>query len=146
MPIIPWLLVFIENFSHLKCIELRDKVYGMLGLIRISDYDIAIDYGKSVYQVYADLVLAIYRTYFDSDWRANWPISHEKQVYIKALEMLFTHMDSQELHRNSLKRFLHAIWNEPRSWSFYDRPSPVTAIGFDHAFKDVPKTVGGTIS
>jgi hypothetical protein len=53
-----WSFDIFSSYSHLKCVDPRNKLHGLLGLYE--ERPIVIDYNKSVNQVYADLVSAVY--------------------------------------------------------------------------------------
>jgi hypothetical protein len=126
---------FFPMFGVLECIDRRDKVYGLSGLIDAREHSIVIDYDKTVYEVYADLLVSLHSAYLSICDKGRPP----KTQFLRRLERLFTEMDGQEAHRSSLRQFLRAIFNEERTISFCGRSSPITAIGFDHASENIPE-------
>lgn len=49
------LLACIQNFRDSECEDLRNKVYGFMGVVRVEDR-IPVDYNKSVFEVYLDVI------------------------------------------------------------------------------------------
>lgn len=58
------LMQAVELFSCNHCVDLRDKVYGLMGLVSPEDR-LTIDYGKPVQIVYIEVVLSITSTFLE---------------------------------------------------------------------------------
>jgi hypothetical protein len=54
------LLRCLDTFSGNACEEPKDKVYGLLGIVRHGGHATIVDYTKSVYEVYLDVVRAVF--------------------------------------------------------------------------------------
>lgn len=123
----------LTKFSHNACEDSRDKIYGLLGLVRPEDRPRDIDYAKSPQQVFADAMLAIFRTdplftTSESSYSSSVSTARNEDLYMLALNMRFT-----EPQLLSLKVVLKSLWHPWRLPLFHGRPCPITAMGFDAA-------------
>jgi hypothetical protein len=72
------LLDVLDDFRGRECGDLKDKVYGLLGLVALKEAEaIQVDYNKSVGEVYADTVLANVRLH--SRLMAFTHVSHPEE-------------------------------------------------------------------
>jgi hypothetical protein len=129
-------LYMVIAFSCLECVDPRDKVYGVLGLIDLGKHHIVIDYNKFVNQIYADMLIAAFSACMDLALPQDQGVLDE---YTDGFEILFVNMGGQDAHGVSLKRFLRAIWNEESIYSFVEQFSPIDMMGFEYASEAVPK-------
>jgi hypothetical protein len=137
-----WGFDIVLTHSHFQCVDPRDKVYALLGLIDMDRRSINIDYEKSANQVYADLVFEIYSLCLERGQTEDelhyctssigWCLRDFKRLYIQ--------MHGQEFHKRTLKRFLSSIFDTEHAIEFLDPHLPaITAIGFDNASENISK-------
>ena len=99
----------IKRFSSYSCHEPRDRVYGLLGIVRERDR-IAVDYNKSVQEVYLDVVRL---TYTESKDRFRTTTSaFEHREMLKALANGMELADGDHNLRG-LRRLLKSIFIPP---------------------------------
>jgi hypothetical protein len=130
----------ISAFGSNICEDPRDKVYGFMGLVAPDDR-LTIDYGKSVHQVFIELVLMICTACHDavpcpncSDHHNYGPHWSDQWDFLSAFAFDMGLTLSQV---NSLSYFFASIWQPDRLDRFVGRPLPITAMGFE------PADVGG---
>lgn len=126
----------IEKFSEAVSGDSRDKVYGLLGLVRRSE-QIQVDYGKVPQQVLMDAILAVFLTdpslHSLSSREVVWGDSGEGK---KELYDLASRMDCTVPQCASLEAMLRAMWTEERLLCFNNHGCPITAMGFEPADLD----------
>jgi hypothetical protein len=83
----------VATYSRHNCQDLRDKVYGFLGLVPECQRSV-VDYAKSTHQVFVDVVPIVLRTY--------WENKHTEQVYN---DIVYGHL------RVYLENLLKLAWN-----------------------------------
>lgn len=83
----------LNNLAYLKCSDVRDKIFGLLGLTNIA---IAVDYSKSSEQIFEDTLSLLDAV----------PDNGQERAFLKlGREMGVQEVDFHVLHR----KFLHAI-------------------------------------
>jgi hypothetical protein len=123
------LLYLIDRFSRNQCTDLRDKVYGFLGLTA-SGFKLRIDYSLPVEDVYLDLVMAWYVQY-----RADRSFEGDlHRVYHGTLSTLGKEMIPRSNHQKGLLDMLWELWKplapgKPK-YKGSENNAPVTAMGF----------------
>jgi hypothetical protein len=120
------------SFRHTLCADPRDKIYGLLGLVR-SEECVMIDYQKLPQQVLMDAVLVV----FACDHQVEYS-EHVQFVLIKPdskSEMcrLALQMGCTSPQLSSLTALLNALWTPDRLRPFRGHPCPITEMGFEPA-------------
>ena len=117
----------VMNFMWQRCEDPRDKVYGLLGLVRESER-LTVDYGKSKQEVFLEVFIALSRS---SDWGIWSPGVYEEAGALLDNMDLGGYKDSFHTFRHQLNR----IWREGSSplqdSGFEEVPFPFRALGFD---------------
>jgi len=95
--------VAMDSYVRNSCADPRDRVYGLLGLVRL-DQRVTVDYEKSIDQLYLDLILValrsecfeessgaevpydrvlsvVYRAHYDLDITWAWPIGYKTKFF-----------------------------------------------------------------
>lgn len=110
----------ITSFSGGYCQDPRDKVYGLMGLIQESDR-FTIDYRKSEYEVFVDVIRAVYtmyaRSYHDSRAEIDLRIFDSRAKVNRHCNLLLElslRMNFSVAYHQSSQVFLESIW-------YYDR-------------------------
>jgi len=121
--------VAMDSYVRNSCADPRDRVYGLLGLVRL-DQRVTVDYEKSIDQLYLDLILValrsqcfedpseaevrydrvlsvVYRAHYDLDITWAWPIGYKTKFFGLG-------------HSNKLGHFR-------------GRACPITAVGLERA-------------
>jgi hypothetical protein len=112
----------ISTFSGGYCQDPRDKMYGLMGLVKY-DHRVAVDYRKSIHEVFLDVVEALYGVYrYDTSHlygpsRAfdNGPAGLES--FFTTLMVLSAKLGLPSDQHEGLQNFLKAFW------------APITDIG-----------------
>lgn len=128
--------IALDEFQFSRCADRRDKIYGLLGLVRL-DQHVTVDYEKPIEQLYMDVALiAIQSQCLDgfqgteaTGFKAKFRLM-QLAVSIKITEPL------QTSHRDTLWN----IWCIERLGRFHSHSCPITAMGFER-----PATAGGEI-
>ena len=99
-----WMPLFhaVRLFSQSHCQDPRDKVYGLLGLVK-EEQRLTIDYGKPLQNVFLDTVIIFYR-----ELAQKW--AHSFTEYQDELENLSR---SWGIMSASLDAFLYEVWLKP---------------------------------
>ncbi|KAH8716904.1 hypothetical protein GQ44DRAFT_713212 [Phaeosphaeriaceae sp. PMI808] len=125
----------IETFSGQDCEDPRDRVYGLMGLVN-QEERVAIDYAKSVYEVYSDLVVAFSFSYTAHTNRSVQSLvprrsqfSTKLQDYVLSLVLLSERMGFSMREVVVLRSLLQDVWCLDK-FSTSNCP-PITAIGFE---------------
>jgi hypothetical protein len=121
----------LSKFSKGFCVDPRDRVYGLLGLVRLAE-QIDVDYGKSPQQVLMDAILVILLT---NPW-LHFPLISQGGVAVGSKDWvpkLASYMDCTLAQRVSLEVMLEALWHEERLLCFNNFGCPITAMGFEPA-------------
>ncbi|KAH7411740.1 heterokaryon incompatibility protein-domain-containing protein [Phaeosphaeria sp. MPI-PUGE-AT-0046c] len=126
----------ISSFCANGCVDLRDKVYGFMGLC-VTSQDITVDYHKSTYEVYLDVLMAFRNAYLG---RQQYPrpllrrYPSRLQEYHDILIQLSEQMITSKGRREALLRMLYQIWqpDNPEKLNNHGRPDhlPIDAMGF----------------
>jgi len=107
----------VRLFSQGRCQDPRDKVYGLMGLVK-EDQRLTIDYAKSLEELLLDLMGMFYK-------ESTNDFSHSYTEYHNALVDLGT---SWSIMSASLDAFLHDVWVRPKydasQRSYEGRPWP----------------------
>ena len=53
-------LTYIDKYSTFDCVDPRDKIYGLLSFIDPLPEKMMVDYNKTAYDVFSDLVVIVY--------------------------------------------------------------------------------------
>ncbi|KAH7411728.1 heterokaryon incompatibility protein-domain-containing protein [Phaeosphaeria sp. MPI-PUGE-AT-0046c] len=132
----------IETFSGQDCEDFRDRVYGLMGLVK-EEERVPIDYAKSTHQVYCDVVLTFcsgYTTHINAlqksgiDIRASEHHLFKLRQYVLSLLVLSGEMGFSVKERNKLRSLLKEIWT-PQTFIDSKAPTvpgscPITVVGF----------------
>jgi len=123
------LATVLVNHMGSECADPRDKVYGILGLVRV-DQRVTVDYEKSNDQLYMDIILvALQNQCLEESAEA---ISHEYRgstLWSKAALM----MDITWARQASFRSEFWKIWLSDTLGRFRGHACPITAIGLEKA-------------
>lgn len=117
----------IQSYSKNACVDPRDKVYGLLGLVDPDEYRIHVDYSKLPQEVLMDAVLAI----FVNDHRSARRGDLIGMVLPKS--SLAVSMGCSLSQSSSLYVLMETLCSEVRLLCFIDHDFPISAMGFDQA-------------
>jgi hypothetical protein len=128
------LTVCIDRFSGNLCQDPRDRVYGLLGLVK-KDERLVVDYEKPTHKVFLDMLTtccAIYaKSTRDEEPNSSTPVDY--QYTLLGLSETMRLSTDQQLGLHSL---LATVWGDQRMLSV-DRlgkeSSPITCAGYDLA-------------
>lgn len=123
-----WIL---KMFSGGSCENLRDKVYGLLGLFEFSDI-IEVDYNKSVGEVFIDTVSRLADNAWDieKDWS---PRRNElTRLYVELARDMLPHYHWYEHVREFLQQYLDAGYKSFRE----HRRSSMIELSFHESFHE----------
>lgn len=108
----------IEDFSNRDCEDPRDKVYGLMGLVR-EEERFKVDYSKSAQQIYCELVMTYCTVYISvtntvsripGSRRPQNDFSLASQKYVLSLMVLSQRMGLSKGETTALRPLLKDIW------------------------------------
>jgi len=113
----------IRHYSSDACADARDKVYGLLGLVK-QDEQVAVDYSKSVLAVFLDAVEILARTYFQQPRLGRKPVHYVTIARLLARNMGLLPSSKHELgaaDESPLLLFLDEIPEKQPDAEWYQR-------------------------
>jgi hypothetical protein len=129
----------IEMFGKNKCTDLRDKVYGLVGMCN-GTHDIVVDYSKSTQEVFLDVVTTFWRM-FRKTRRKALKVRLPSRTYRVILEELGKEMILEQHQQRGIRDMLWHLWvtimPDVEDYDYSMRRFPVvTSMGFDAATTD----------
>jgi hypothetical protein len=139
----------IELFCQNNCEDPRDRVYGLMGLIHENER-LEIDYLKSTYEVYSDVVVAFFCCYTlrlvqpkprQTAHLSNIYASTKRQGYLLSALLLSGKMGFVESKVKALRLMLQDLWKPERLKTHFEADSLHHPLGIAMGFESV-KTPG----
>jgi len=118
----------LDMYALNSCADPRDKVYGLLGLVRV-DQRVTVDYEKSNDQLYLDLVLAMLQSQCLDESAENSPENGVEGVCVTAAIV----MDFAWADQYTFNCHISKICCSDKLGRFRGHACPITAIGFEEA-------------
>ena len=123
------ILAALVNYTGSKCADPRDKVYGLLGLVRV-DQRVTVDYEKSNDQLYMDVILVT----LQNQCLEESAVAESLEDKVDAV----FHISSSWIrttwaHQMNFEYQFTSIWDSKRLGRFRGHACPITAIGLEKA-------------
>ena len=118
----------LDTYMENKCADQRDKVYGLLGLVRV-DQRVTVDYEKSIDQLFMDVALAALRNPCLEGLVADTPTYSAYTVCWKAAHA----MDITWARKANFDFRFYKICRNGRLGRFRGHACPITAVGLEKA-------------
>lgn len=132
LPLRPLLAFFC--FGSSACVDPRDKLYGLLGIMDQKECNFSVDYSRLPQEVFTDIALLIFRCL----QRETWDQSKLRPEVVlarwaKHLRTLAIDMGCTPAQLSSLKVMLDSLCSKDRLACFTFFDFPISAMGFDQA-------------
>jgi len=119
----------LDRYVGNECVDPRDRVYGLLGLVRV-DQRVTVDYEKSNDQLYMDVILVTLRNQcLEKPAEAKSPEIRSLTLWWKAAFA----MDITWARKTSFRSEFWKIWRSDTLGRFRGHACPITAIGLEKA-------------